>query len=78
MPAIHDLWYKKLAATGGASAHKEAGHVRRVNRNGRDHTKRFRDLVALAALKPTTFTLLLALVAALAVSLLAAVPRHAA
>jgi hypothetical protein len=34
--------------------------------------------VALAALKPTTFTLLLALVAALAVSLLAAVPRHAA
>ena len=52
--------------------------MRRVNRNGRDHTKRFRDLVALAALKPTTFTLLLALGAALAVSLLAAVPRHAA
>jgi ATP-dependent DNA ligase len=24
-------------------AHKEAGHVRLVSRNGRDHTKRFRD-----------------------------------
>jgi bifunctional non-homologous end joining protein LigD len=37
---------------------KEAGHVRLVSRNARDHTKRFRDLVAaLAALKPETFTL---------------------
>jgi bifunctional non-homologous end joining protein LigD len=39
-------------------AHKDAGHVRLVSRNGRDHTKRFRDLVdALTALKPATFTL---------------------
>jgi len=39
-------------------AHKEAGSVRLVSRNGRDHTKRFRDLVAaLEALKPATFTL---------------------
>jgi bifunctional non-homologous end joining protein LigD len=37
---------------------KEAGHVRLVSRNGRDHNKRFGDIVdALAALKPTTFTL---------------------
>ena len=37
---------------------KDAGHVRLVSRNGRDHTKRFRDLVAaLEALKPATFTL---------------------
>jgi bifunctional non-homologous end joining protein LigD len=37
---------------------KEAGQVRLVSRNGRDHTKRFGDLVAaLAALKPETFTL---------------------
>jgi ATP-dependent DNA ligase len=39
-------------------AHKEAGHVRLVSRNGRDHSKRFRDLVAaLEGLKPATFTL---------------------
>jgi bifunctional non-homologous end joining protein LigD len=37
---------------------KDAGQVRLVSRNARDHTKRFRDLVAaLAALKPDTFTL---------------------
>jgi len=37
---------------------KEAGQVRLVSRNARDHTKRFRALVAaLAALKPETFTL---------------------
>jgi len=37
---------------------KEAGSVRLVSRNGRDHTKRFRHIVdALAALKPTTSTL---------------------
>ena len=37
---------------------KDAGHVRLVSRNGRDHTKRFRDLVAaLEAPKPATFTL---------------------
>jgi bifunctional non-homologous end joining protein LigD len=39
-------------------AHKEAGHVRLVSRNGRDHTKRFHQIVdAMAALKPATFTL---------------------
>jgi bifunctional non-homologous end joining protein LigD len=37
---------------------KDAGHVRLVSRNGREHTKRLRDLVtALEALKPATFTL---------------------
>jgi len=37
---------------------KEAGKVRLVSRNGRDHTKRFRQLVeALTVLKPKTFTL---------------------
>jgi bifunctional non-homologous end joining protein LigD len=37
---------------------KEAGGLRLISRNARDHTKRFRDLVAaLAALKPDTFTL---------------------
>lgn len=37
---------------------KEAGRVRLVSRNEREHTKRFGDLVAaLAALKPDTFTL---------------------
>ena len=37
---------------------KEAGRVRLVSRNGRDHTKRFREIAdALQALKPTTFTL---------------------
>jgi bifunctional non-homologous end joining protein LigD len=37
---------------------KDAGRVRLVSRNDRDHTKRFRDLVAaLTALKPDTFTL---------------------
>jgi bifunctional non-homologous end joining protein LigD len=37
---------------------REAGHVRLISRNGRDHTKRFRDLVAaLTALKPATFIL---------------------
>jgi hypothetical protein len=37
---------------------KEAGRVRLVSRNDRDHTKRFGDLVAaLTALNPETFTL---------------------
>lgn len=37
---------------------KDSGQVRLVSRNARDHTKRFRDLVAaLTALKPDTFTL---------------------
>lgn len=37
---------------------KDSGQVRLVSRNARDHTKRFRDLVAaLTALKPNTFTL---------------------
>jgi len=37
---------------------KDQGRVRLVSRNARDHTKRFRDLVAaLTALKPDTFTL---------------------
>jgi bifunctional non-homologous end joining protein LigD len=37
---------------------KETGRVRLVSRNARDHTKRFRDLVAaLTALTPDTFTL---------------------
>jgi bifunctional non-homologous end joining protein LigD len=37
---------------------KDAGRVRLVSRNARDHTKRFHDLVAaFAALKPETFTL---------------------
>lgn len=37
---------------------KEADRVRLVSRNGRDHTKRFRQIVdALAALKPRSFTL---------------------
>ena len=37
---------------------KDKGQVRLVSRNARDHTKRFRDLVAaLTALKPDTFTL---------------------
>jgi bifunctional non-homologous end joining protein LigD len=37
---------------------KEAGGVRFISRNGRDHTKRFHDIAeALAALKPRTFTL---------------------
>jgi ATP-dependent DNA ligase len=37
---------------------KDAGRVRLISRNGRDHTKRFGDLVAaLTALKPDTFTL---------------------
>lgn len=37
---------------------KEAGRVRLISRNERDHTKRFREMAdALAALKPTTFTL---------------------
>jgi bifunctional non-homologous end joining protein LigD len=37
---------------------KDEGHVRLISRNGRDHSKRFRDLVAaLEALKPATFTL---------------------
>jgi bifunctional non-homologous end joining protein LigD len=37
---------------------KEAGRVRLISRNGRDHTKRFRQIVdGLAGLKPTTFTL---------------------
>jgi bifunctional non-homologous end joining protein LigD len=37
---------------------KDAGQVRLVSRNARDHTKRFGDLVvALTALKPETFTL---------------------
>jgi hypothetical protein len=37
---------------------KEAGGVRLISRNGRDHTKRFRAIAeALAALKPKTFTL---------------------
>ncbi len=37
---------------------KEAGGVRLVSRNGRDHTKRFRAIAeALAALKPKTLTL---------------------
>ncbi len=37
---------------------KEAGRVRLISRNGRDHTKRFRDIAdALAKLKPATFTL---------------------
>jgi len=37
---------------------KDAGRVRLVSRNDREHTKRFGDLVAaLAALKPETFTL---------------------
>ena len=39
-------------------AMKEAGRVRLVSRAGRDHTKRFRQIVdALTALKPATFTL---------------------
>ena len=37
---------------------KESDRVRLISRNGRDHTKRFRDLVeALTALKPASFTL---------------------
>jgi ATP-dependent DNA ligase len=37
---------------------KEAGGVRLVSRNGRDHTTRFHAIAeALAALKPKTFTL---------------------
>jgi bifunctional non-homologous end joining protein LigD len=37
---------------------KEAGRVRLVSRNGRDHTKRFRDIAeALTKLKPETLTL---------------------
>lgn len=41
-----------------AVAVKEAGGVRLISRNGRDHTKRFHAIaVALAVLKPTTFTL---------------------
>jgi ATP-dependent DNA ligase len=37
---------------------KDAGGVRLVSRNGRDHTKRFHDIAeALAALKPKTLTL---------------------
>jgi len=37
---------------------KEAGRVRLLSRNGRDHTKRFRAIAeALAALKPKTLTL---------------------
>jgi bifunctional non-homologous end joining protein LigD len=37
---------------------KKEGRVRLISRNARDHTKRFRDLVAaLTALKPYTFTL---------------------
>ena len=37
---------------------KETGRVRLVSRNGRDHTKRFREIAdALEALKPATFTL---------------------
>jgi bifunctional non-homologous end joining protein LigD len=37
---------------------KEAGRVRLISRNGRDHTKRFHVIAAaLAALKPKTFTL---------------------
>ena len=37
---------------------KEAGGVRLISRNGRDHTKRFHDIAAaLAALKPRTLTL---------------------
>lgn len=37
---------------------RDAGRVRLVSRNGRDHTKRFRDLVvALEGLRPATFTL---------------------
>jgi ATP-dependent DNA ligase len=36
---------------------KEEGRVRLTSRNGRDHTKRFGDLVAaLTALRPATFT----------------------
>lgn len=37
---------------------REAGRVKLISRNGRDHTKRFHAIAeALAALKPTTFTL---------------------
>jgi bifunctional non-homologous end joining protein LigD len=37
---------------------KEAGRVRLVSRNGRDHTKRFNAIAeALTKLKPATFTL---------------------
>jgi bifunctional non-homologous end joining protein LigD len=37
---------------------KEAGVVRLISRNGRDHTRRFADLVAaLSKLRPKTFTL---------------------
>lgn len=37
---------------------KEAGRVRLISRNERDHTKRFPDIVAaLTAVKPQTFTL---------------------
>lgn len=40
------------------TALKEAGRVRLISRNGRDHTKRFRDIAdALTKLKPATFTL---------------------